>query len=424
MKLYKKFLSLKTDLLVGRFLAVRELKRNNPWSTALIIFVMSLTFLNMILMGGVLIGLAEGMMNSFKTYYSSDIIIKPAPNNPSITETNLLNNVISSLPTYRAASNRYTTTVTLENKDRIKVKVTEIGERVGATLVGINPEEEDLVTGLSQKIIAGSFLGDYDINGVILGKSLLSEYSKGSSTEPRLNNITIGSRLNLIIGNSSSEVVVRGILDSGNTTVDGRIFALETTMRSWLGNQSMNANEVSVLLQPNSSSIDAKNYILSNYAFPLDVRVETAEEALPKAISDMKKTFSMLGNIVGLISLVVGSITIFIVIFVNAITRRKYIGILKGIGISVRAIEISYILQSLFYALSGIVLASFIVLWFLKPWFDIHPVKFPVTEGSLSITTGGLIIRGLILSFTAFVSGFIPAYLITKQNTLDAILGR
>lgn len=138
----------------------------------------------------------------------------------------------------------------------------------------------------------------------------------------------------------------------------------------------------------------------------------------------MKSTFSMLGNIVGVISLIVGAITIFIVIFVNAITGRKYIGIMKGIGISARAIQVSYILQSLFYALSGILISSFIVIWFLKPWFSLHPIQFPVTEGELAVTVGGLLIRAIILTITAFISGFVPAWLVTRQHTLDAILGR
>lgn len=51
MKLILGFRKLEKDFTVGKFLAVRELKRNNPWSTALIIFVMSLTFFNMVLMG-------------------------------------------------------------------------------------------------------------------------------------------------------------------------------------------------------------------------------------------------------------------------------------------------------------------------------------------------------------------------------------
>lgn len=415
---------LEKDLTVGKFLAIRELKRNNPWSTALIIFVMSLTFFNMVLMGGILIGLADGMMTSFKTYYSSDILIKPASQNVSISQSSMLDSLIKSLPSYKALSKRYTVAAILENENKVKIKETDIGQRVSGTIVGINPSEEDAVTGLSTQIINGEFLNDYDTEGIVLGKGLLAEYSKGSSTESRLEGVVIGSRLKLIIGASNMEVTVKGIIDTGNTTVDNRIFMLESTMRALINNQSLNVNEMAVLLHPNADSKEAKGYIMDNFPYNTDIIVETADETLPKAISDMKKTFSMLGNIVGVISLIVGAITIFIVIFVNAITRRKYIGIMKGIGISARAIEISYIIQSLFYALSGIIFSSFIIIWFLAPWFDLHPLKFPVTEGKLAITTSGLIVRGLILTATAFISGYIPAKMVTKQNTLDAILGR
>lgn len=415
---------IKKDLTVGQFLAIRELKRNNPWSTSLIISVMSLTFFNMVLMGGILIGLADGMMNSFKTYYSSDILIKPASQNISISQSSILEAIIKSLPTYKALSKRYTTAVILENESKVKVKNTDIGQRVSGTLVGIDPRDEDSVTGLSSQIIAGEYLNEYDTEGIILGKSLLAEYSKGSSTESRLEGVVIGSRLKLLIGKTNIEVSVKGIIDTGNTTVDSRIFIPESTMRSLLDNHSLNSNEIAILLTPDSDNLVAKEYILENFANKTDIIAETAEETLPKAISDMKKTFTMLGNIVGAISLIVGAITIFIVIFVNAITRRKYIGIMKGIGISARAIQISYVMQSLFYSLAGIFFSSFIIVWFLAPWFELHPLQFPVTEGKLAITTNGLFIRGFILTVTAFISGFIPAWLVTKQNTLDAILGR
>ena len=424
MKLRKSLSKLKKDIKVGQFLAVRELKRNNPWSTALIIFVMSLTFFNMVLMGGILIGLADGMMNSFKTYYSSDILIKPASQNVSISQSSMLDSLIKSLPSHKASSKRYTMAAILENENNVKIKDTEIGQRVSSTLVGINPSEEDAVTGLSTQIITGEFLNDYDTEGIVLGKGLLAEYSKGSSTESRLEGVDIGSRLKLIIGGTSIDVTVKGIIDTGNSTVDNRIFILESTMRALTNNQGLNVNEIAILLNQGSDSKEAKGYIVDNFPFNSDIIVETADETLPKAISDMKKTFSMLGNIVGVISLVVGAITIFIVIFVNAITRRKYIGIMKGIGISARAIEISYVTQSLFYALAGILFSSFIIIWFLAPWFDLHPLKFPVSEGKLAITTSGLILRGLILTVTAFISGYVPAWMVTRQNTLDAILGR
>lgn len=424
MKISNQINKLQKDIFVGQFLAIRELKRNNPWSTALIVFVMSLTFLNMVLMGGILTGLADGFMNSFKNYYSSDILIKPATQNVSISQTSILDSVIGSLPSYQASSNRYTTPAILENESKVKVRNTDIGQKVSSTLVGINPKDEDTVTGLSTKIVLGEYLKEYDTDGIIIGKSLLSEYSQGSSTESRLEGVTVGSRLRLIIGDSEKDVLIRGIVDTGNSTVDSRTFILESTMRPLINNNNLNASEIAILLLPNSSKEDAKAYILNNFSYNSDIIVETAEETLPKAISDMKKTFSMLGNIVGVISLIVGAITIFIVVFVNAITRRKYIGIMKGIGISARAIEISYVMQSLFYAISGILVSSIIIIWFLAPWFDIHPLKFPVTEGKLAITTNGLLIRGLILILTAFISGYVPARMVTKQNTLDAILGR
>ena len=417
MKFFRGLKKLKKDFAVGKFLAIRELKRNNPWSTALIIFVMSLTFFNMVLMGGILIGLADGMMNSFKTYYSSDILIKPTSQHVSISQTSMLDSLIKSLPSYKALSKRYTVPAILENEDKVKIKETDIGQRVSSTLVGINPSEEDAVTGLSSRVISGDFLNSYDTEGIVIGKGLLAEYSKGSSTESRLEGVTIGSRLKLIIGDSSLEVTVKGIVDSGNTTVDNRIFILESTMRGLINNQNLNVTEIAILLNQGADSQEAKGYIVDNFSYNSDIVVETANETLPKAISDMKKTFSMLGNIVGVISLIVGAITIFIVIFVNAITRRKYIGIMKGIGISARAVEISYVIQSLFYSLSGILFSSFVIIWFLAPWFDLHPLKFPVT-------TSGLLIRGLILTITAFISGYVPARMVTKQNTLDAILGR
>ena len=80
-------------------------------------------------------------------------------------------------------------------------------------------------------------------------------------------------------------------------------------------------------------------------------------------------TFAMLGNGVSAIGLVVASITIFIVIFINAITRRRYIGILKGIGIDGLAIEIAYVVQSLVYVLVGAGIGLFVTYRLLVPFF-------------------------------------------------------
>jgi len=42
----------------------------------------------------------------------------------------------------------------------------------------------------------------------------------------------------------------------------------------------------------------------------------------------------------------------------------------------------------------------------------------------LAIGYSNVFYNALALLITSFISGFIPAWLVTKQNTLDAILGR
>ena len=63
------------SLKVGFFLAIREIKKSSILANGLIIMVMMLTFLNLMVGRGVLIGLPEGATNSFKTQYAGDLII-------------------------------------------------------------------------------------------------------------------------------------------------------------------------------------------------------------------------------------------------------------------------------------------------------------------------------------------------------------
>jgi len=132
----------------------------------------------------------------------------------------------------------------------------------------------------------------------------------------------------------------------------------------------------------------------------------------------------LLGNMLSSIGLVVASITIFIVIFINAITRRKFIGILKGIGINKRAIEISYILQSFFYAFCGSVIGIVVLYFVLQPFIATHPIDFPFSDGILVAPVSGTLFRIGLLMITTIIAGFIPARLIVRKNTLDSILGR
>jgi ABC-type antimicrobial peptide transport system permease subunit len=417
------------SLSVGFFLATRDIKRSNPWTTGLIVFVMMLTFFNMTFLNGIFIGLIQGMRGTYKLYYSSDVFITPSIEKNIIEESTAVKAVVKSLPTFKDQSSRYTAPATLEYGYKIKIKVSDISESAGGLLVGIDPVAEERVTNLSKKIVAGSYLDSTDMDSIIVGSSLIQKYTTAKSSTDSdgskiLKTADIGSRVRLTANGIQKEVVIKGVISTNNSTVDGRIYMTDVAMRGLLGRDSLNVNEIAVSLQPGASDVEAKKYIRSNLSNEQDILIRASEETIPGGSLQMIKTFTLLGNMVAIIALFVGAITIFIVIYVNAITRRKFIGILKGIGITSRTIEISYIFQALFYAFSGIIIASILLLGFIVPYSIINPIQYPVGEGSLAITTNDVVIRAIILTITAFISGFIPAWLVTKQNTLDAILGR
>lgn len=412
---------------VGFFLAVRDVKRSNIWTTLLVIFVMSLTFFNMLLMGGLLMGITAGMEETFKDYYSSNIRISPASEKSTIYRTQDIIKSIENLPELKNYSLHYSTQAILEYGYKTKLRQYDLTETASGQLIGIDPKNENQVTQLSSRIIDGEYLLATDVDQVLLGKDLLQQYSSGtpdSGNSNSLVNVKTGSRIRLTVAGVQREVTVKGVISTKNRTVDSRIYMTDLAVRNLTNNPQLNVNEIIISLTRDDYDSQVKEYLLASIPNPDEVIIQTAIEAIPSASADINKTFALLSNIVGVIALIVGAITIFIVIFVNAITRRKYIGILKGIGISTRAIQISYVIQSLLYAASGIFFGSIVIMLYLKPYLNIHPISMPISDGSLAVTYVDLLIKGLILMTTALISGFIPAWLVTRQNTLDAILGR
>ena len=419
----------KQSLFVGFFLAIREIKRSNPWTISLIILVISLTFFNMLFLGGILIGFAESAIGTYPQYYSGDIFIIPPTTKTTIEDTDTIVSLVKNLPTLKAISVRETASGLLEYNYQNKLRPSDLSESAAGTAAGIDPIAEDKMSHLSGAMVAGSYLTPADADEIIIGSNLIQKYAtvRGAALavgSKILQTADVGSRVRLTINGAQKEMTIKGVFTTNSVFVDSRIYMTESTFREMTKNTNLNANEIAIRLLPNSSTVAGKEFIQKNLNRNENVIVETSTEALPSSIYSIIQALGKLGNLVGAIALMVSAVTIFIVIYVNAITRRKFIGILKGIGISALAIELSYIFQAFFYALSGITIATIFILGLLKPYFDLHPINFASINASLAIGLGDVIPNAIALIITAIISGFVPAWLVTRQNTLDAILGR
>jgi putative ABC transport system permease protein len=415
------------NIKIGFFLAFRQLKHASIWTTGLIVVVMMLTFLNLVVVNGILVGLIESSIEASEDRYSGKVIISTLRQKSIIENSSEIESVLKNLQNVTGIVPRVLAGGTIQADYRRLLKPEETPNQASTNISGIIPSEEDKVTGLSNYVIDGTYLDDEDRDGVLVGAFLINELTPIDSIGfSQLRNIKVGDRLKLTIGNNSKEVYLRGILKSKIDNIDARIIMTQSELRKLIGRSDTNVSEIAVKLTPGSTEEDAvrvKNILIAN-GYDFDAKIQTAKEAEPKFLKDMKDLFGLLGTLMGSIGLVVASITVFIVIFVNTLTRRKFIGILKGIGITSKSIEYSYIIQSAFYAILGAILGMLVLYGFLVPFIDKHPINFPFSDGILYAPLSGTLWRVLALFVTTIIAGYIPARMIVNKNTLDSILGR
>ena len=406
---------------VGWFLAYRQIKRSSVWTTSLIVFIMTLTFLNLVVTSGILVGLIVGINQEFKTRLNGDLTSSPLEEKKHKEKTTETLSIIRSNPEVKVLSTRYIEGATLEAGYKTRKDADE-PNKVGAPLVGINPVQEDEFGGLSGKMIEGRFLESGDSDVVVLGKDLVEKYQIDAN-RPSLKNVATGDKIRIKIGDNTKEYTIVGIIQAKADVISGRVYMAESEFLKFTGALNYDADEIGIKTTTDAAALALQKTLKEN-GYGEYAKIQTFEEGTPQFVRDIAALFGTLGNFFGSIGIVVASITLFIVVFINAVTRRKYIGILKGIGVSERAIEYAYVMQSFFYSVIGSGIGILITYTLLVPFFQANPINFPFSDGILVAPLDGTLTRMGILVFTAIVAGYIPAKMIVRQNTLNAILGR
>lgn len=411
-------------LRIGLLLGWRQIQRANKWTTLLIIFVMMLTFLNLIAVSGVLVGLIAGAENAVRAEYLADLVISEKDGEDNILETETILRELSAFPEIEAYTVRYSGGGVLEANYKERRDLAGERDTATVTVTGIDPALENSISNLSHNIIEGEYLNDTEEGYILIGNYYIEEFAQQfGDIFDTISNVEIGDTVRLTVGDVSKEFIVKGIVQSKVDQVSLNTYIPEREFRRLFGRIDRNADQIVIRTKEGESEIDLKNDFVSN-GFSKIAKIQTYDEAKPKFITDIKNTFNILGSFISSIGIVVASITIFIIIFINALSRRQQIGILKGIGIERRAIEVAYVFQSAVYALLGSGLGALLTYGFLVPYFDENPIKFPFSDGILVAPVEETVVRFIILFVITLIAGFLPAWLIVKQNTLNSILGR
>jgi ABC-type lipoprotein release transport system permease subunit len=409
---------------VGLFLGVRQLRRANRSTTILIISIMTFTFLNLVVVSGILVGLIVGGNIANRNQYTGDVIATTLSGKTAIDNSQNMITTIAHDPQVTAYTARYLAGGSIEANYKTRTDFANQANSVGGQIAGVNPAQEDAFSHISNYVVEGTFLDPNKSGDIVLGSDILDRYSASFGQGfDSLKNVYPGDTVKVTINGNTREFTVRGIVKSKVGQVSLRSFISDADFIQLANRTDLDANEIALDHNATITDDQMKARLIAD-GFGSNAQIQTATEAIPDFLTQIKSAFSLLGNLIGAIGIVVGSITIFIVVFINAVTRQKFIGILKGIGVSPLAIQVSYLLQSLFYAFSGSLLGSAILYGLLVPAFNAHPLNFPFSDGILVADVPGTVLRIVILLIVTLIAGYIPARMIIRKNTLDSILGR
>lgn len=411
-------------LRIGFLLGFRQIQRANKWTTGLIIFVMALTFINLIAVSGILVGLIVGSERALQEKSLGDIIVTTLDDEDHILMTNAFVRELEQLPEIKSFSVRYQTGGQVEANYKTRSDFSKDANIVSGRLIGIDPIAEDAVTGLSKSVVEGEYLTENEQGYLLVGALNIDRYTAGfADITGSLENIYPGSTVRVTVNGNTKEFTVKGIINTKVGEVSTAIYLPERELRRLSGATTRDAEEIAIRLDPATDGQAVKQTLVS-LGLDEQAKIRTFKEAIPKFVVDIKNTFNILGVFIGAIGIIVASITIFIIIFINAISRQRQIGILKGIGIERRVIEVAYVLQAAFYAIVGSAIGVAITYGFLVGFFDRNPINFPFSDGILVAEPLGTAYRFIILFIITLFAGFLPAWLIVKRNTLNSILGR
>jgi len=407
----------RTDIKTALFVAYKTIVNGHISSAILIVFILSLSFFNLMFVSGFLSGFSDGIMRSMIDTSTAHLIVLPQEKpfqKEYIVDQSSVRARIETIPGVTGTTRHYLLGGTFAyDKDH-----TGTFSYVSAPLIGITQLEEKKIMTVRENIVAGGFPDVLRDDEIIIGANLSGGYGTKQTTD--LGGVRVGDTVQVTYAQGFMRTyTVKGIFKISMGSAGNSAFISAQEAEAVLSTYNT-ASEILV-------RTDLKRYSLDEYAtrihtlFP-ELTVEKYTTRL-STVGILVSAFNIIALIVSVISIIVSAITIFVMIYVHAISKRRQIGILKAIGIKESIIELSYVVQSLFYSILGILCGLAIIFWFVTPFLTIRPIIMPYGATELVYTSLGITINIMSSIIAGLLAGFIPAKLVARENILTSIWG-
>ncbi len=394
------------------FLAYKTIVRGSKGTLIMTILIMTLAYVNLIFISSIFGGIVEAINEQYIDNLYGNIVITPASDKMYIENKQMSS--INHIPGIVAISAHYINDALIsydEYKDGNNI------QQGKWKIKSVNVEDEKKVTTISNSIISGEYLDDKDRDKIVIGKEIAGGQG-GDLDYLSLGGVLVGDKIDVKFSNNIKRTyTIKGIFSTKNNQADQMAFVTRKEMESVLGVHNLSSEIIIKTIEKGQEEQYIEPIRQSGF---YDEEIRTWEQ-LTGFTSSASKSFTMISIILGAIGTIVAGITIFIIIFVSIVNKRRQIGILKAIGMKESTIILSFVMQAVFYAIIGILLGISIILFVIRPFFVDNPLDFPVGWVSLKITFDIIKISNISLMVAALIGGFIPAFRGTRESILDSI---
>lgn len=392
------------------FLMARSIKRSNRWTLLLIICLITVAFINLVLISSLFSGIIEMSNNQIIDTYTGHISLTPKNGANFLKNKDDLIKKIENTENVTAASSQLIVPASSEYKN-IKVNV---------PIFAVDPSKESRVTVIHNRMLDGNYLDPADKYQIIIGSEVAGTEEANASTIS-FKGAHVGDKVNLVYNGKKYEFTIKGIFYTKFMFTDRVAFINQKTWEEMNPTSSVNVANIINIRINDKKNVDSVISSLKNEQ--IEANFDKWEESL-SFMKSINKTFAVLRLVLIIIGAIIAAVTTFIVIYIDVSNKRREIGILRAIGISPSLIIMSYVLQALAYSVIGTVVGALIFIFGFVPYFTAHPLPLPLGDASLVIDYREFSLRILVIIIVAIISGFVPSYIITKTKILNAISGK
>lgn len=400
---------MKSELRIPFFLIFRHLRRGNKWTLLLIIFLMSVAFVNLVFVTSLFNGIIDSSNQQIINTSTGHILITPEEDKDLLEDAGGLLREVRRVEGVKAASYQMAVPASLEH---MNIKRSRL-------VYAINPGDEKKVTIVSRKMIKGSYLSPGDTDRIIIGRQLAG--SKGVSEDATsFRDARVGDTITLSIDRFKKDFKIKGIFYVKFVETDERAYITQKALEGLGAYYKDKGTSITVRIKQTG---DEKKVIAAMRSLGLKGTFHAWKD-MAGMMKMVTKSFLSINVILSFVGALIAAVTIFIVIYIDISDKRQQIGILRAIGIKPYLIRSVYVLQTVLYSVSGVLLGSAILFGVIVPYFKARPFELPIGDATLLINYADFIIRAESMILVAIFSGLIPAILVTRMKMLDEIQGR